>query len=364
MTPVQIAYFKHFLFDKGIAKTYIFMYRRNRIKGGPEGDKNSNPESLEQFLREQPYFRVVMHAFYFQMNSDYGYEFWDSVNRQWKKYWDIHEDNFSNISYANLKGTFAILKQNWDSDRYWQVETPEETYKRMGIEPPPDKEININKLTSKTPRFSEGDILQSTLSGEFRKVAAIGKSYYLMDDDSIIDFDKEDYWTLVEPDFEKVDEPEEKPTKELQAGNKELESDDLDGFSEVKTHSSHGGKRIKHDMVSVNLRNGGYRITFSMSRNSNFQKHGYKYVKLLSKEDTREIALLFNDSDGYKSGIKTNGKTRNTVINSKDIVEYIQKFYKLKDEYFILDITGVVEKINSTMFKLKYGNGTASNTRL
>ena len=88
---------------------YVYRYRHFRIKGGPEGDENGNPESLEQFFMEQPHFRVIMKAFYFEMNSQYGHDFWHEVNKKWLKYWEIHQDNINNPNYINLKGSFSIL---------------------------------------------------------------------------------------------------------------------------------------------------------------------------------------------------------------------------------------------------------------
>jgi hypothetical protein len=112
MTPVQIAYFKHFLFDRGIQAIYISMYKKNRIKGGPEGDKTGNPESLEQFLQDAPHFRVLMHAFYFQAGSNFGYDYWKDIDKKWRKYLELNEDNPQNDKVVVLKGSFAILRQN------------------------------------------------------------------------------------------------------------------------------------------------------------------------------------------------------------------------------------------------------------
>ena len=83
MTPVQIAYFKHFLFDRGIQAVYISMYRKSRIKGS---GNTANPESLEKFLQDTPPFRALTHAFYFQVNSNFGYDYWNDLNNKWKKY--------------------------------------------------------------------------------------------------------------------------------------------------------------------------------------------------------------------------------------------------------------------------------------
>ena len=85
MTPVQIAYFKHFLYDTGVNRMYVYRYRHHRIK--PEGEKPGNPESIEQFFLERPYFHVVMKACYIEINSQYGYDFWKEIDKNCKKYW-------------------------------------------------------------------------------------------------------------------------------------------------------------------------------------------------------------------------------------------------------------------------------------
>ena len=82
---------------------YVYRYRHHRIK--PEGEMPGNPESIEQFFLERPYFHVVMKAFYIEMNSQYGYDFWKEIDKNWKKYWEIHENNLNNQNYINLKGT-------------------------------------------------------------------------------------------------------------------------------------------------------------------------------------------------------------------------------------------------------------------
>ena len=150
---------------------YVYRYRHFRIKGGPEGDENGNPESLEQFFMEQPHFRVIMKAFYFEINSQYGHDFWHEVNKKWLKYWEIHQDNINNPNYINLKGSFSILRQNWDKPQFWKSEnldSPEETYKRMGIEPP----IPLDSASTLC-KFKVGDIIQSHISDEVQTITAI-----------------------------------------------------------------------------------------------------------------------------------------------------------------------------------------------
>ena len=320
MTPVQIAYFKHFMFDKGIQAIYISMYRRNRIKS-QEGEYPPNPESLEEFLQQQPIWRVIMHAFYFLPNSSYGYDYWDDINKKWKKYWDIHSENFNNDKYVTMKGTFAILRQNWDSEKYWKPETMEASYKRMNIEPPIDTD-DIEKALA-VPRAS---------------LNSYGNAEYTEEDLK----EEEKEVVVINP----VQQEEAKPqTNSL-----------LEGFSLVDTVNPVGGCRMSANTVSINLRNGGYRMTFSTKVSEKLRKQLYKFVKLLTKRDTKEIALVFNHQSGCRVTIrKSTDESRNVTINSKDIVEHIHKFYGMKkiDDYFLLEITDTIQQDTNIIFKLK-----------
>ena len=314
MTPVQIAYFKHYLFDSGIQAIYISMYRRNRIKGGPEGDKNGNPESLEEFLQQQPYFRVIMHAFYFNTNSQFGYDYWKDKDAKWKKYWEMHESNLSNDKYVTLKGTFAILRQNWDSSRYWKVESVEETYARMKMEPP---------IKLENEYLRENEIKAAPEENR-----------------DLIDFSD---------NFSDV------PEANAQKENSEAL---LEGFSLVDTVNPQGGRKMSTNTVSVNMRNGGYRVTFSAKQSDRLRKVGYKFVKLLTKKETKEIALIFNNQSGCSVCVKNNkdSNSKNVTINSRDVVAHISKFYNIKDDYYRLEITATIQQDMNTIFKLKYLN--------
>ena len=358
MTPVQIAYFKHFLFDSGVQAIYISMYRNSRIKGDPSGDKNGNPESLEQFFQEQPYFRVIMHAFYFPINSDFGHDYWDEINKKWKKYWELHEDNPNNSKVVTFKGTFAILRQNWDSQRYWKSETMEATYTRMKMEPPLrnvdlEKVLNVPRRGSIEPKFKVGDIIKGEISGDILRIESVDEKQeiYHTSDGGIIDFDKEEYWNLTGYPVA----PQEAVEK-LQAASEQVKKSEpgslLEGFTMVEAVNPHGGRKMSTNTVSVNLRNGGYRITFSSKQSDKLRKIKYKFVKYLTKEDTKEIALIFNNSSGCGISFSDN---RNLSINSKDIVEHIHKFYGLQRmvDYFTLEITATIQQDTNTIFKLK-----------
>lgn len=354
MTPIQIAYFKHFLYDRGIQAVYISMYRRNRIKGSPSGDKNANPESLEQFLQEQPPFRVLMHAFYFNTNSDFGYDYWNGLNKKWKKYLELNDDNPQNDKVVVLKGTFGILRQNWDRADYWKTETMEATYARMHMEAPL-KDVDLEK-TLRIPRtivmgdnwakperkFKVGDTIKGSISEEVLTITEIQSDCYKTNDGGIIDFDKEQYW-------EKTEGAAEEGSKTGSV---------LGGFSLVDTENYYGGgRKLANKVVSVNLRNKSYKITFAAKQSSELRKHCYKYVKLLTNADTKEIALMFNNSKGCKVTIKKDGNAErcNVVVNSKNIVEHICEFYSTgpQVDYFTLTITDTIYQNFDTIYKLK-----------
>lgn len=314
---------------------YVYRYRHNRIE--------TNPESLEQFLMEQPHWRVIMNAFYFEMNSQYGHDFWKDISSKWVKYWKIYEDNMGNSRYVTLKGSFSILRQNWDKTEYWKIESVEDTYKRTGIEPP---EGTIP--SSEVCKFKIGDTVKSSISDEVVKILSIQPEGYEVDG-GFIDFGKEEYWSVVsEPELEKEKE-------EVEEENND--SSLLEGFSLVETAHSHGGRKIGPNDVSVNLRNGGYRVTFSTKVSEMLRTHCYEYVKLLTNKDTMEIALIFNHQNGYNVTIKrcNTRDTRNVTINAKDIVEHIHSFFNLDKtlEYYCLKITATVQQDNTTIFKLK-----------
>lgn len=177
MNPIQIAYLKHFLYDKGIKGTFIHFYHKNRIKGSPSGDKTGNPESIEQFFLQTTVEDVIMKAFLFYTSNDgstkYNFDYWSDVNDKWQEYWKSNENNFTNDKWPLLTGTFAILRQNWDIECFWQkrnLESTEEVYARMGIDMPlpPSywehgegslKRIDADKINYDIHNAKDGDIV-------------------------------------------------------------------------------------------------------------------------------------------------------------------------------------------------------------
>lgn len=143
MNALQIAYFKHFLYDKDLVRSFLYFYRKNHINGSPSGDKDANPESVEEFFLQTTVEDVIMKAFLFyptnEKRTNSSYEYWKGIDDQWQEYMKSNETNFSNDKWPLLKGSFSILRQNWDVDFFWRrynFESTEEVYSRMRIDLP------------------------------------------------------------------------------------------------------------------------------------------------------------------------------------------------------------------------------------
>ena len=295
MTPVQIAYFKHFLFDKGLVKLYLSFYKRNRIKGDTSGDKKGNSVSVEEFFQQISVEDVLTKAFYFDINTNYGWDYWMDIKDKWLRYWKDNENNFTNDKYVTLKGTFAILRQNWDNTKYWELDTKTDTYTRMNMEPP---------------------IKDENLETAF--------------------------------DIPKIEDGNEKDKENIKAE----QDDDLDGFFQVEV-SRAPSRKLDNNKVTVNTRN-GYRVTFSTKKSEELLKYKYNRVKFLTNPTTKEVALVFNYSEGVPVSLGTT-KHKNVTIGAKDITDNIKKFFDIESDFFLLDISATIHKVNFTIVKLKNG---------
>ena len=315
MNPVEIAYFKHFLYDKGIQKKFIFNYREYHIKDSNK--EKGNPESIEEFLQEISSKDVIMKAFYFFMHTLNNrkknlpsYLFWNSINKDWQNYLDMNRNNYNNNKFRRLVGTFSILRQNWDKERYFEDESKEETYKRMSINP------ENENLTMK----------------------------------SITPAHEENKDPLEENNSDKT-----KPTEKTEQVNNPVTqgiSNFLAGFTMIDTNNYRNGKQLSNLDVSINLNNGTYKMTFSLTQSEIIKNKGFVHVYLLTKDNTGEIALKFTREKNPKNGCRLNlpkEKKDNVCINSIDLTKKIQKFFKTKEPYFTLNIVNTTT-VNDEMY--------------
>lgn len=363
MTPVQIAYFKHFLYDSGLNKMYVYRYRHHRIKGGPEGDSEGNPESIEQFFMKQPFFRVMMKAFYFEMNSQYGHDFWKEQDKKWHKYWELHEDNINNPNYVNLKGSFSILRQNWDKPQFWKsenLESPEEVYKRMGIEPP----IPLDSASTLC-KFKTGDIIQSHISDEVQTITAITAEGYELEDGGIVEFDKEKYWMKID---EKADEPQEESEREEEEVVTTDDLPDIDDFSGVPEYddgleffdvgagSRSRTNRLKKGQASLNFRSHSFKVTFNQEDSKKLKQNNYKFVRL-AKNKQGDIVIQMHKLEGISNcpvslTFNSSNGNNNATINSKDLCEKLKTLLNLSGDYFLLKVEELYMDFDKANYKI------------
>ena len=353
MTPVQIAYFKHFLYDTGVNKMYVYRYRHFRIKGIPGGDEKGNPESLEQFFMEQPHSRVIMNAFYFEVNSQYGYDFWKGINQKWLKYWEMNENNINNNSYAMLKGNFGVLRQNWDKDNFWykeNLETNEEVYKRMGIEPPFPIETS-NTLY----KFKIGDIIQSRISEEVRTITDILTEGYKLEDGGIIEFDKGKYWMKIDEKPDTIENEEKDITNP--SGVSEYDNDDLE-FFDVSSGSRSKSTRLKANQASLNFRSNSYKLSFNQEATKKIKKNAYKYVRLAKNKQGDIVVQLHKQELPIPNPVNvtfntnSDGRTVNACINSKDLCGKLKTLLNLTGDYFVLKIEELYMDFDKANYKV------------
>ena len=301
MTPVQIAYFKHFLYDKGIERVYISMYRNKRITGGPEGDKKANPVLLEEFLRKTTVEDVLLKAFYFYPNSDYGFDYWNALNIQWKRYWAIHENNFSNDKYVLLNSTFSILRTNWDMPKPHIKESKEETYKRMGIEPPIKEEEEQKE----------------------EKTAASDSKH----------------------------QPDKAPEPQTETINFFPEDDPLDGM-EFLDEPTMSNTRLSSKEISVNFNSGSFKITFNTAASEHIKKSGVAFARI-AKLKTGEYCLILNNDSGANIRFNGSGRSKksNATVNSKELATKLSSALGINSVYTILHIE-LLPTTNNVVYKV------------
>ena len=360
MTPIEIAYFKHFMFDKRLERSFNYYYKTRRIKGSPSGDKYGNPEKIEEYFLKTTVEDVIMNAFFFAPTNNNAqritvtYDYWKDIDDKWQEYMRQNESNFSNDSWPMLRKSFAILRQNWDMPYYWKrenLESTEEVYKRMHIELPlpefrwthgyvPKKnEVETEeKPKNIEPKFKVGDTIKGSISGDEVSVIEVTPKGYFTDDDGFVELDRQDLWELVkEEDIPLVDftDEEDDPLADF---------DFLDGVLP-------GNYRLKQNEASLNFYKSN-KITFNRLDSKYLKKHGFKFARL-AKSKSGEICLIFNNLKGANvTNIKYGKNNTNVTVNSADICGKIKLLFSLKDTYSILRVEKIQEKQEFIIYKL------------
>lgn len=275
------------MFDSGLVRQFITFYRKRHFA--------YNPSHLEEWLRLASPETVIIKAFSLKTNETFGFDYWKDIQDKWCEYWEMHKTNYSNLGYIYLRSTFAILRQNWDNEKYWEIESRMDTYKRMSMTPPEDF-TEVNQLDEKDA---------------------------------------------------KVKEAKEKPAEEESAEVKPFNS--LEGF-EFFDVTRDVYSRLANDKVSLNFRGKSYRLTFNRQLSNTLRKQNMPYARI-AKSKSGDICIILNRVDGIKMVYPTRSKD-NITINSKVFTEKLRSLFKITNDYTLLTITHLQTTPDYLIYKL------------
>lgn len=304
MKPFEIALFKHFLVEKGMATVWINMYRRNHLE--------KNPTSVEEFLKNVEPANACTRAFRFFINSDYGYDYWNRMSELWLEFLEANANNYTADEWYKLTGMSKILRTNWDAAKHWKEETKLTAAIRLGID------LSLIGAENKTPTAPPTKLAEEYLREKTLK----------------------EFNESVKADTTDRKNDDAKPTtKSSIFGEFELMS---------LRPKSNDKRRLKADEVSINTRSNRSRITFSQEITKDIKERGgYEYASLL-KNKKGEVMLLLNDTDKRGATMVDGSRSRENVnasINSKVMVDKIKTLLNIDDDYEIIKAT-LVEKTN------------------
>ena len=288
MNPIEIAYFKHFMCDKMEQMRFLTMYRKRRF--------SSHPESFEAFLLNISAKDVIMKAFGFITDNlgtrpSYTYNYWKVVDEDWQQYMSMMEKNHSNERWWDLKGTFSILRQNWDLPNFYSkenIESIEATFKRLGVIVPKQKE-----------------------------------------------------------EIKPVERQEEKPLITFAE-----EPDPLAEF-EFFEETNQKSRKIKPGEASLNFNNHSYKLTFNATDTELICKSEMQYVRL-GKNKAGDICLIFNNIQGanVSKSSHSNRTFNNITINSKDICTKLRTLLNVKLDYSFVNVEKLPSTPDYIIYKI------------
>ena len=306
MKPFQIALWKHFIKDKGMATVFINLYRKNHLK--------ENPISIEEYMRNVEPQDVCMKAFRFYVNSDYGYDYWSKITVMWMEFLAMNENNYTADEWWKLTGMSKILRTNWDAARHWKEETKLTAAIRLGID------LSLIGCEDKTPTAPPTQLSEEYLREQTK-----------------LEMAEHDFTGVPEHDDAHDDAKAAKSEKETTGGI----------FGEFELLSlrprSHNARRLKNDEVSINTRDNRGRLTFNQAISNEIKaRGGYEYASLL-RNKKGEVLLWLNDTDTHGVSV-IDGKARknqNVCISSKTLIEKVTTFLDIKHDYEIIKATEV-----------------------
>lgn len=413
MTPVEIAYFKHFMYDKGLLRNYLHCFRHHHT---------CETESVEQFFLQTSVKDVIMNAFTFYTNTigareDSTFDYWKAIDDQWQQYIGLMADNKLNDSWPELSLTFSILRQNWDVPLFWNkenFESTEEVYQRMNIGLPlpeclwehgsqikkrPDSELlNVNIFDVK-----DGDIfvrikkdgnytirliilfkeLNFSDAGCRAPYKIIPHAYYNVNEKRLnigsrirgINFNPESHdvnYRLAFPQEKQLltdsiaeaglkwDEEtrtltskEEEPAIEESTSVQEplIEfADDTPGIEFVEFDKNRRvANALNRNIISVNTRNHSWRVTINRTDTKEIKKKHVRYAMVGNTKTGETMIMLCNNDRGVPISYNSDDYYN---INSRQFCAHLKRLLSIYDDFAYLRIEKVSEKMDSITYKV------------
>lgn len=300
MKPFEVAVFKQFLGSRGMVTPFINLFRRYRI--------NTNPMLIEDYLRQIDASEVCVKAFYWLVNSRWGFDYWTQAQNDFNEYMKRYSEDDEKEPWWHLHGRYKILRTNWDAVKHWKLENRATAATRMNITLP-------------------------------EKLA-----------------EKEFFEELEKAEVQMPSEDDKTPTHE-DTGNGG--GDDLDIFGEFNFVDLNPRRQLKPDEISINRRNKKNTITFNQSVSKEVRERGgYKYAALM-RNKSGDVAIILNDTNGVSMLDKgrVDKENGNAVINNKELVSRLVVFLDIKNDYAIVNI----EEIKKTNDFVAYRVFTNNN---
>lgn len=296
MTLKEIAMLKYFLNSLGFDGLFTSFFRDYRIK--------TNPLSLEQFLTEVDYTNVLVSAFYFIPNSDYGYDFWTKLQRRFSRYVEEKDEEYPDDDVVAMRQKCECLRENWDKAAHWKKESRLVSSKRNCIYLPLEKMKLI--LASREE--------QGIATEEEREIVAERE----MELKEAVDAAQED------------------------VAQKESTDDFLSEFETLDIKKKSVSRQMKDNEISVNTKGKSGRITFNQKITDDILKRGsYEFCKL-GKTKSGDVTLLFNDESGVNvvdgSNQKDKTRTVNITIGNKSMCETILKLLNIENRHDLVKL--------------------------
>lgn len=284
MKPFEVAVFKQFLESRGMVTPFINLFRKYRIK--------TNPMLIEDYLRQIDASEVCVKAFYWVVNSRWGFDYWTQAQKDFNEYMKRYSEDDEKEPWWHLHGRYKILRTNWDAVKHWKLENRATAATRMNITLP-------------------------------EKLA-----------------EKEFFEELEKAEVQMPSDDDETPTpKDDDTPNVDDNGDDLDIFGEFNFVDLTPRRQLKPDEISINRRNKKNSITFNQSVSKEVRERGgYEYAALM-RNKSGDVAIILNDTKGVSMlDGRVDKEGGNAVINNKELVSRLVVFLDIKNDYAIVNI--------------------------